>query len=256
MKIYNTTESLKKIIDQMELHDRVFFTRYGDNDIMMMSGTDPYGQPLGKKRYGGNRTLWTPALQEELLYSFKINDPRYLKGVSGAWAKEAGMRKGVFESFGYKHRLEQMISMFTGEETFLIPILFHYLITFRIDLFEFFINKFIKGKKILFIGSVEPKYLKPIIGDVAYHVKTPQTGAYESIDKWWGGVEDVIDDVDVVLPNCGQASRVIQGRLWKMKKNVHSIDLGSIFDPLAMRNSRTCWKLEGWRLRRHYGEIR
>ena len=42
-----------------------------------------------------------------------------------------------------------------------------------------------------------------------------------------------IDDVDVVLPTAGMAGRVINKRLWKLNKNVHSIELGSMVDAVV-----------------------
>lgn len=252
MKILSTTESLIRIIDTISLYERVFFTRYGDNDIMMMSGTDLYGKKLGNKRYGGNRTLWTPELQKEMQESFTIKDPRFLKGVSASWDKEPGMRDGLFANFNYKGKLETKIAQFTDEQEFLIPILFHYLITFKPELFDLFINKYVRHHKILFIGSVKKETAEKVLGKVDY-VKTPAHGAYETIDKWWVNVLKALEkEPKVIIPCCGQASRIIQKRLWEMDLNVWSFDLGSMFDPIEDNNSRTCWRMMGARIKQRY----
>lgn len=251
MKILNTTQSLNRLIDRLNNSDRVFFTRYGDNDIMMMSGTDLYGKPLGKKAYGGNRTIWSPQLQKEIMDSFVIKDKNYLKGVSASWAKEPGMEHGCFAGFPYRKNLEQKVTQITDEQEFLIPILFHYLICFKPSIFDAFVDKYIRSKDVMFIGSSPLEHVEKIIGKVKYYVKTPQITAYHSIDKWWPNVEKDIDKVNMVIPTCGQCSRVVQNRLWG--RDVSSIDMGSLFDALSPKPTRTWIKKRGDLIRQRYG---
>ncbi len=252
MKVLSTNDSLIKLIDTINGQDRAFFTRYGDNDIMMMSGSDLYGKPLGSKRYGGNRTLWTPELQKEMQESFTIKDPQFLKGVSCSWENEPGMRDGLFANFNYKSKLEVKIAQFTDEQEFLIPILFHYLIVFKPELFDKFINRYVKPYKTLFIGAVKKATAEKVLGKVDY-VKTPAKGAYDTMDIWWKDVLKALEkEPKVIIPCCGQASRIVQKRLWKMNLKVWSFDLGSMFDPIEDNNSRTCWRMTGARIKQRY----
>jgi len=247
IKIYNTTQSLKMITDALDKHDKVFYTRYGDNDIMMLTGTDFYNKPLENRKYGGNKTQWSEALQKELYTAFAIKDPCYLKGVSYNWELEPGMREGLFASFNYKGALRDKLRTITKEDKFLIPVLFHYLIVFKPDIFQNFINKYIKPYKKLFIGCIDKDIVERVVGKIDYYVQTPEITAYNDINNWWPKVEEALQDkkLKVVLPNCGQSSRVIQGRLWSKDLKIRSLDLGSIFDPIAGKPTRTCWKMAG-----------
>lgn len=253
IKILNTAQSLNRIIDRMNSSEKTYFTRFGDNDIMMMSGTNLYGKPLGKKKYGGNRTMWSEALQKELINSFTIEDPNYLRGVSCRWDNEFGMKDGLFASFNYNRKLQAKINQLTNENTFLIPVLFHYLITFKPNLFNMFVNRFLRPKRKLFIGNVPPNVAAKILGTIDHYVQTPQVQAYDFIDRWYPAVEKALKHKpEVIIPCCGQSSRVLQGRFWRQGVEAWSIDMGSMFDPLAGRMSRTCWKLKGKEIASRY----
>jgi len=255
MVILNTSKSLTLLVDAMIMSKTVYFTRFGDNDIMMMSGTDLYNKPLGSKAFGGNRTIWSEKLQKELISSFKIEDPLYLRGVSGGWDKEPGMSDGLFASFGYKQRLIGKISQHTASTTFLIPVLFHYLFTFKPKLFDNFVDKFIRPRTKLFIGSVKKETAEAVIGKIDYYVETPPNAAYDTIDQWWPKVEAALKkSPEVIIPCCGQASRVIQGRMWNKGVEAWSIDMGSIFDPIEGNNSRTCWRIVGATVKARYAK--
>jgi len=198
--------------------------------------------------------MWTPQLQKEMINSFTVNDPRYLKAVSCVWEHEPGMREGVHAPFKYKGRLEGILQAFTNEQEFLIPILFHYIILFNPFIFNNFIDKYIKDKKKLFIGGVSEIDVEKIIGKVDYYVNTPSVSAYQTINTWYKKVEKIIknEKVEVVIPTCGQCSRIIQGRMWKIDKDFWSIDMGSLFDAFQ-KPTRTWLKLEGRRIVERYG---
>ena len=66
---------------------------------------------------------------------------------------------------------------------------------------------------------------------------------YKRQDEWWPKVLECIDDVDLVLPAAGMAGRVVQKRLWKLNKNVHSIELGSMVDTVDNLNTRS-WMVD------------
>ena len=156
------------------------------------------------------------------------------------WAIEPGMRRGVFQSFGYKRELANKVATLTKEDYFFNPVTFQYLYYFKRPILQDFFDTYFKGKNILFIGSVLPEHVTGMI-PITYQVTTPTTGAYEKIEKIWELVKNVIDkkDVDIILPNCGQAGRVLQCRLWDYGFNGWSLDLGSIFDAEAGRPTRT-----------------
>ena len=108
------------------------------------------------------------------------------------------------------------------------------------DIVVDFLDKFIRPKKKMFIGSVDKRLIEKLVGKIDYYVEVPDKDAYYTMDDWWKKVLDNIDDVDLVIPTAGMAGRVTQKRLWNLNKNIHSIELGSIVD--AVVNSKT----RGW----------
>jgi hypothetical protein len=255
MKIKDSWNSLVDLMKRLDTEKKVFFSRFGDNDIMMMSGTDMNNNPLGDREYGGNKTVYSPELSNHLKKSFQIKDPNYLLGVSLSWDDEPGMDDGVFRNFNYKGGLANKIKSLGREEDFLLPVLFHYLICFNPELFEMFVDRYIKGKRILYIGAIPKQKAEKILGPIAHYVKTPEKTAYNELESFWVDIHKIVteNDVDIVIPSCGQCSRVIQGRLWEIDKDFHSIDMGSLFDVFEDRFTRTWIKKVGNRVRRRYG---
>lgn len=252
MNVLGVSDSLKLITQSMDSTDSVFFTRFGDNDVMQMSGSDQSGKSLLGRKMGGNRTIWSPELQKEITDSFNIDSKHYFVGLSGDYPKEEGMKKGLFEPFQYKQALINKVYRLTNRREFLNPVLFHYLITFKPSIFDGFCKNYLKPAKTMFIGSVQKKTAEKILGPIDYYIESPRSNAYSNMGMIWHQVVENLHDVDLVIPNCGQATRAIQHRIWEHNRNVWSLDLGSIFDPLEGRNSRTCWRMAGNRILERY----
>ena len=252
--ILNTTDSLRQITNTLDSGFNVYFTRFGDNDVMQMSGTDLRNRTLAGKSLGGNRTKFSKALQQELLESFTINDDLYLIGLSGEYEKEPGMDKGLFEPFGYNKQLDIKVKMITKRTSFLNPVLFHYLYCFEYKKFQDFVTKYIKGYDILYIGSIEKEIAELELGSIKYYVRTPSKNCYEKIDKWYPKALEYARKAQIIIPSCGQATRVIQKRFWNEDINATSIDMGSIFDAMAGLRTRTWIKLVGDGIKKRYAK--
>lgn len=252
MKCYNSIESLKILRERLEQSERVFFTRFGDNDIMMMMGTDQHRRPLNRPM-GGNKTIFSFALQLEMTQSYKIQDINYLKGASTRWDKEPMMTEGFHEPFKHSNVMISALQKLTNDKKFLLPVLFQYLIIARPKIFDNFVESYIAPHEKLFIGCVDPKYVQKIIGKVNHYVNVPDKNAYGSINSWYPQVQKIIDtkNVKVIIPNAGQATRVIQKRLWETNKNLWSFDMGSIFD--AWNPTRTWLRMKGQEIVQRYG---
>jgi len=200
---------------------------------------------------GNNQTRWSPELQQEMLDSIKINDPDYLKAFSLDYPLEPGMMQGLFapfeeQDFIGKQELEEKLNAIAKPDELYNPVLFHYLAVFRTGAYRGFLDLYIRPKRKMFIGNCSKEQMEKMFGPIDFYIKTPAKSAYDSIDQWWPQVEKDIDKVDVVLPCAGQATRVIQKRLWHMGARVHSIDIGSVVDALDGQTTRTWIKLKGW----------
>jgi hypothetical protein len=78
----------------------------------------------------------------------------------------------------------------------------------------YFLNKYIRPKKKMFVGSIEKKDIERLIGNVDYYVKIPDKNAYYSMDKWYSDVlEWLYDNID----NCERHCRWIFDDKFRVK---------------------------------------
>ena len=187
--------------------------------------------------------------------SFKIMDEDYLKGASTRWDKEPGMVDGFHAPFKHSPILINALRGMSNERHFLLPVLFQYIIITRPKIFDNFVENYIKPYEKLFIGCVDPKKAEKIIGKIEHYVNVPSKNAYGSINSWYPQVQKIIDtkNIKVVIPNAGQATRVIQKRLWATGKDLWSFDMGSIFDAWETNLPRTWLRMKAHEIVKRYG---
>lgn len=232
MKTKNTTDTYNHLCNILDANSKVYYSRFGDGDFYIMHG----------RREKMHR--WSEELSKELTESFLINDDCYLKGAMVNYPLEPGMTQGVFAPANDNREIEswllnnQKINI-NPKTIFESHIMFHYISVFKQQQMIDFLNKYIRPKKKMFIGSVPKDKIERLIGPVDYYIQVPARDAYYSIDEWWPTVLDNIDDVELCIPAAGMAGRVIQKRLWNLNKNIHSIDLGSVIDAACDESTRT-----------------
>lgn len=249
MKILTTSESLYCLEAALVYSPKVSYVRFGDVDVLLTEGIDP-GRPLGK-----NGTVQTPKLTEELRESLHIEDPYYMRGVSGVYETEPGMVDGLFAPFSNKDSLEKILYEQTASRVFFSPVLFHYLGVFRPEVLQHFIMAHIKYESKMFVGCCSKANMEKFFGKIDVYVETPITNSYGSIDEWWPQIDQNYEGVKVVLSCTGQASRVVAKRLWELDAIVHCFDFGSIvaaIDNDPHHTKRTCWKMKGDEVRRFF----
>lgn len=242
MKIHDTTESLRALTKALDTSPGVFYTRFGDGDIYMMTGRQ------------GNNHRWSPQLQRELRESLNIRDEFYMKGLSLEYPAEPGMVEGLFAPHRTTPDLQRRINhvLNTGETEFYSPVLFHYLAVFKPDILRDFLDRYVRPFTKLFIGNCKKENMEKLFGKISHYVQVPRQNAYGSIREWWPKVEDCLDNVEVILPAAGYASRVIQKKLWNLGLPVHSIDFGSIVDAVDGQFTRTWTKLKGPQVKEYF----
>lgn len=237
--IQTTLDKLYKLLNEEK---KVYYCRFGDGDFNIMSGR---GRCIEHAA--------SPELQKELIESFMIDDSNYIKGVM--------IKEPIYDGYELKMRYnseDEMAAIKFIESlnkhkkvTYDSHVLLTYLAIEQQDIMMDFLDRFIRPKRKLFIGSVDKSEIEKLVGKIDYYVKIPvaeiseQTvfpGAYYSMDNWWPEVLTYIDDVDLVLPTAGMAGRVITKRLWMLDKQVHSIELGSMVDAVVGKMSRSTWK--------------
>jgi hypothetical protein len=238
IKTNNMQQTLEHLYNILENESKVVYVRFGDGDFNIMSNTSRCIEHAH-----------SPELERELLESFEIDHPQYVKG--------AMLNEPTFNGIDLQPRNQQenntIINFIQNKfkvDLFTIysHVLFTYACVHQQDIFLDFLNTFIRPKKKMFVGSVDKESMEKLVGKIDYYVKIPVAdvheqskfeGAYYSIDEWYPKVLEHIDDVDVVLPTAGMAGRVLCKRLWNLDKPIHVIELGSIVDAVIGKKSRS-----------------
>jgi hypothetical protein len=196
-----------------------------------------------------NQFIVTPALQQELIESFNIDHPQYLKAncanfVNEPNAESIDLHVDPNDKWWSEDVVEitKKVSISTKQEEFLNFQTFHYLASFHPEKVHSFIDEFIRGKRVMFIGCRTRDQMQQIFGPIAHYVQTPETNSYASIDLWWPIIEAALDSIDVVIPASGFSSRVVNKRIWDLGTEIHSIDVGSFIDPACGVVNRTWTK--------------
>lgn len=230
MRTKNTQQTYEHLCKLLDTEQTVYYSRFGDGDFYIMNG----------KREKMHQ--WSPALCSELKEAFSIDHPHFLKGAMVNYPLEPGMTHGVFAPPSDNRQIEGWLlnnQKVPANAIFESHIMFHYIAVFQQDKMVSFLDKYIRPKTKLFIGSVPKEKIERLVGKIDYYVEVPARDAYYQIDKWWPEVLEHIDKVELCLPAAGMAGRVIQKRLWQMDKKLHSIDLGSVIDAASNLETRT-----------------
>ncbi len=237
MKIRAKTslESFHTLTSKLDKHKRLFFTRFGDGEVVAMMGKDHRNYTTSE------------GLVEELKESFTIDSPQYLMALTINIPYEKKMAPGVFERFSSNDSLLRFLEQndLLIQEEYESPILFHYLSVFYPDMMYDFFETYIRPCRKMFIGCTPREVAEKLYGKIDYYVPIPLRNAYNTIDAWWPEIEKHVNDVGLVLPSAGAASNVISKRLWKMGQEIHLLDIGSIVDAIEGKKTRTWIRLQG-----------
>ena len=238
----STTETYQTICHLLDTNGKVYYSRFGDGDLFIMMGRNQANHDYSEE------------LAAELRASLIVEHPQFLKGLPVNFPKEKGMTKGLFERFYFNDELAEFViknipvSFPVAFESSWFP---NYYSVFKPNEMSLFLDKFVRSKKKMFIGSVPSEDIQKLFGKIDYYVQVPRRNAYSTIDNWWPEILKNIDSVEVVLPAAGMATRVIAKRLWDLNKEVHFLDFGSVIDAVSsFAPSRKWIKLKGHVLNR------
>ncbi|PWJ44359.1 GT-D fold domain-containing protein [Sediminitomix flava] len=236
LKIKSCEESLYYLKKRLDSSSRVFFSRFGDGEFLLMMGESTRNH------------IGSPAYKKELLEAFKIDNPDYLIAAPFHPPLEKSISKGVYEPFGANKKIESFISEefnFNEKKVFENHFFFSTLTVFQPKKIKSFLDKYIRPKKKMFIGGVPKSSAEKLYGKIDIYVETPRKNAYSTIDDWWPSVEKNVKEVDLIITSAGAASNVVAKRLWNQGYNKHVLDLGSVIDAIDRKTSRTWIRLKG-----------
>lgn len=242
IKVKDTHSSFLFVQNAFKKNKRIFYSRFGDGDVFIMMGRNQANHQASE------------SLTREMTESFQINHAQYLKGLAVNHPVEKGMVRGLFAVF----RVDQEMKSFLektfdslGNQVFENPVFLHYLSVFKPQAVNNFFNETIRPKRKMFIGSIPKEKIENIIGTVHHYIETPPKNAYAAIQEWWPEILKNIQDVELVIPAAGMATRIINKRLWEMGLEVQSFDIGSLVDVADERQSRKWIRLAGHRIERY-----
>jgi hypothetical protein len=236
-----TFETLHSLELLFRKNRRAFYSRFGDGDIYIMMGRD---QKLHH---------FCLPLQREMIESFSINSPQYLKGLAVNYPQERGMVRGILGA----HRVDRELQNFlltkfdlATQPRFESAVFLHYLALFHPSMASAFLDEFIRPKKKLFIGAVSRKQIEKLVGPVDYYVQTAERDSYSQIDHWWPEVLRLAKHVELVIPATGMSTRIINKRLWNTGLEIQSFDIGSLVDAVELLPTRKWIRLAGHRAKK------
>jgi len=234
----STIETFSYLESKLSSNEKVFFLRFGDGEVFDM---------MGKSR---RNQINSPKLIKEMKEAFLIQDQNYIKAIAINMPYEKGMSDGVFANFSFNAKLEDFIlDLFNDLSlSFFNPITFHYLSVFKPKLVFNFLNKYIRPKKKMFIGSTNQNIAEKLYGKINYYISVPPKSAYSNIDEWWPEVENNCADVEIIIVSAGAATKVVAKRLWNKNLNIQLFDFGSIIDAVDGKVTRTWIRLVGHRV--------
>ena len=234
----STGESYETLTSMMDNHKKVYYSRFGDGDINIMVGArDKMHDP-------------SPELSAELQSAFFIDHPQYLKALGTNYPIERHMRPRVFgDAHGFSGLNDVLVrDLNVMDGVYESLVMFHYFTSFKPELMVSFLDTYIRSKKKLYIGSVPQADAEKLLGKIDYFVEVPFRNAYYEMKNWWEDILKVVDDVEVVIPCAGMAGRLVNGRLWNLDKQVHSIDIGATIDMVGGRSTRSWHDLVGMKV--------
>ncbi len=255
MKIKDTESSLNDLKDRMDRFNKVFYVRFGDNDICNIMGTDYRGRDLKRGiELGGNKTVYSDEQSQDLKASFSIEHPNYLRGLVGEYLIEEGMKPRVFKySKKGLNFIDESVKKLTDSREFFNPITFHYYFYKKPEEFLSFVEQYINPHKILFVGSCKnPDRLF----SVNEQIHTAEKNAYSQKKEVLKQFKQKVWKHSLVIMAAGQLTRAIAYEAWRLPYNFHYIDIGSLVDVLDGKRSRGWIKqtkvLEYWKNRLGY----
>lgn len=218
-----------------ELKGNVFYTRFGDGEIIFMSGKTLGGDPLIEgKHYFYTKEVFTKSLQKELIEAYRIKEDNFLQGLALDYPLEKGMSKDAFAPSVQVKRLKTMIRTVELDngiipKTFYSPVCYHYIFAFKPKLWK----EFVAGLgTTLFVGGANWMDVEKII-PVRSYIHTPMFGASGYVDEICSRTMNYLNEetiYDTIILCCGFSSTIIAKRLYNGGWQGDILDIGSLFD--------------------------
>lgn len=246
MKVYQSEDTIKKIIEYIKKRKGGFYIRFGDGDLNISNN---HNDML-------NNT--TPIFSNEMIESMKINDECYFRGFPLMCNKYGLLEDGMF---GGNHewpekRCDQVVNYlntFTSLHEIYTPVAFQYMMTMspqKCCYYLHILKDIIKSNNCIIIGNknLNKRILNLYFSDNYHFIECPSRNSYNEIDRI---EKQIIKNISVsesyyiIICCAGCTTRVLSKRLFTNRKfyNFFFLDIGSIVDALSGLDTRAYIKL-------------
>ena len=170
----STVETYQTLCDLLDREKKIYYSRFGDGDIFIL---------LGRKQANHE---FSDDLKQEIWQSISIENPLFLRGLQVNYPRERGMTKGLFEKYYYN---DEMRDFLIGNFNFKLPMVFengwfpNYFSVFKPRIMNKFLDRYVRPKKKMFIGSVAREEAEKLFGEIHCYVAVPRKNAYAEIAK-------------------------------------------------------------------------
>lgn len=231
--IYTVSETASRLRKTFKEKDNVYFIRFGDGDLGLIKGHKFEQRHVNSKE-----------LMKELREAFRIDDERYLiSTTAGSYNDGSGSYHWLNKKD--KRSLDRELIYISDKlrpnAKFDHALVFQFAFEYNQEWFIKFVKENLHDKKVLLIGGSPLCHSELVnkVFNVRRIVEFPGVkNAYYHLDKKMYEITKAVENMDVVIPIIGMASRVLAKRLWMCNTEVSLIDFGVVVDALAEADHR------------------
>ncbi|HEY3402523.1 MAG TPA: hypothetical protein VGK59_03990 [Ohtaekwangia sp.] len=219
IQLKGTHSSLEYIQQLFSQNKRAFYSRFDLADVNMILNRNASDHGV------------TPGLSKEVTETFQINHPLFVRVIAVS---------RTTSNISSRKMLELLAEKGGSSETIILenPVFQQFMSVFQPDQMREVLEEMTHHKRKLFIGSLPQQKAEELMGTVAHYIETPSSEAYTNINTWWPEVVKHIHDVEMVVVAAGDATHLINKRLWEMGVEIQSLDIDFLANTIREAESR------------------
>ena len=106
--------------------------------------------------------------------------------------------------------------------------MFEYYFLNRKDIFDDFVNFYIKNSKNLVVSFHDKKLTQKLIGNPTYHIHVPYNDFYDRLDQVSSQIIQLDGQIDHCILDCPVLAPALASRVWQ-NSNISILDFGKLF---------------------------
>lgn len=203
MKFVDQKQTIRQLTEKMSNKERFAYVSFSRSSLLSVTGQIPDDKKPNKY------------FTKSILNSLEIKDENYMKSVYyGMISENTDINISEIPSIsnGYFYDAATLENMFIK----------------RKDIFDSFVDFYIKHSKTLVISFHDKKYIQKIMGSPTHYIKVPYNDYYEKIDSIMSSVQEIGPGIDYCIMGCPMLSSALSGHIWS-KTPMSILDFGKVF---------------------------